>query len=133
MINRVLGGRYRIIREVASGATGVVWRAVDLCCGEPVAVKTLRPRAAGRPDLVAAFVAETELVAGLDHPCLVRPRDVLGQGPERALVMELVEGRTCGGGCTAPGRSHRRSRPRCRHNSPVRWPTCTSGRSCTAT
>ncbi|AVT36984.1 hypothetical protein C6W10_11485 [Plantactinospora sp. BB1] len=92
VINHVLSGRYRIVREVASGATGVVWRAVDLRGGEPVAVKTLRPRAAGRPDLVAAFVAETELVAGLDHPCLVRPRDVLGQGPERALVMELVEG-----------------------------------------
>ncbi|MFY1690257.1 protein kinase domain-containing protein [Plantactinospora sp. WMMB782] len=92
MVDRVLVGRYRLVREVASGATGIVWRAVDLRDGAPVAVKMLRPHAATRPDLVAAFVTETELVAGLRHPCLVRARDVLGQGRERALVMELVEG-----------------------------------------
>ncbi|MGX7670234.1 protein kinase domain-containing protein [Plantactinospora sp. DSM 117369] len=91
-MDRVLYGRYRLRREVASGATGVVWRAVDLRDGEPVAVKLLRPLAATRPDLVAAFAAETEIVVGLDHPCLVRPRDVLGHGRDRALVMELVEG-----------------------------------------
>ncbi|MDG4784886.1 serine/threonine-protein kinase [Micromonospora sp. WMMD1102] len=91
-MDRVLAGRYRLVREVASGATGIVWRAVDLRDGVPVAVKMLRPHAATRPDLVAAFVTETQLVAGLHHPCLVPARDVLGQGRERALVMELVEG-----------------------------------------
>ncbi|MEO3926054.1 protein kinase [Micromonosporaceae bacterium B7E4] len=91
-MDRVLYDRYRLTREVATGATGVVWRAVDLRDGEPVAVKMLRPLAASRPDLVAAFVAETEIVVGLDHPCLVRPRDVLGHGRDRVLVMELVEG-----------------------------------------
>ncbi|MFY1668487.1 serine/threonine-protein kinase [Plantactinospora sp. WMMB334] len=92
MINCVLGGRYRLLREIAYGATGTVWRAVDLRGGESVAVKMLRPQAAARPDLVAAFAVETEIVAGLDHPCLVRARGVLGNGRERALVMELVEG-----------------------------------------
>ncbi|MDW5329912.1 protein kinase domain-containing protein [Plantactinospora sp. KLBMP9567] len=91
-MDSVLYDRYRLTREVAAGATGVVWRAVDLRDGEPVAVKMLRPLAASRPDLVAAFVAETEIVVGLDHPCLVRPRDVLGDGRDRVLVMELVEG-----------------------------------------
>ncbi|MBE1487335.1 serine/threonine-protein kinase [Plantactinospora soyae] len=91
-MDRVLGGRYRLVREVAYGAIGIVWRGVDLCDGEPVAVKMLRPEAAVRPDLVAGFQAETEVVASLDHPGLVRSRDVLGQGRERALVMELIEG-----------------------------------------
>ncbi|MFC6014606.1 serine/threonine-protein kinase [Plantactinospora solaniradicis] len=91
-MDRVLGGRYRLVREVAYGAIGIVWRGVDLCDGQPVAIKMLRPEAAVRPDLVAGFQAETDVVAGLDHPCLVRPRDVLGQGRERALVMELIEG-----------------------------------------
>ncbi|MBF9129298.1 serine/threonine protein kinase [Plantactinospora sp. S1510] len=91
-MDRVLGGRYRLVREVAYGATGIVWRGVDLYDGRPVAVKMLRPEAALRPDLVAGFEAETDVVASLDHPALVRHRDVVGQGRERALVMELVEG-----------------------------------------
>jgi serine/threonine-protein kinase len=91
-MDRVLGGRYRLVREVAYGAIGIVWRGVDLRDGQPVAVKVLRPEVAVRPDLVADFRVETDLVAGLDHPCLVRHRDVVGQGRERALVMELIEG-----------------------------------------
>ncbi|MGI5213916.1 protein kinase domain-containing protein [Plantactinospora sp. CA-290183] len=88
----VLGGRYELQREIACGALGVVWRAVDVSDQEPVAVKMLRAEAAARPDLVAAFAAETRLVAGLDHPGLVRARDVVGEGRQRALVMDLVEG-----------------------------------------
>lgn len=91
-MDRVLGGRYRLTREVAYGATGIVWRAVDMRSGEPVAVKMLRPGAASRPELVAAFAAETDLLAGLDHPCLVRLREVLGQAWARVLVMDPIEG-----------------------------------------
>ncbi|GIG86088.1 serine/threonine-protein kinase [Plantactinospora endophytica] len=91
-MDRVLGDRYRLTREVARGATGMVWQAVDLRDGRPVAVKMLRPQAATRPDVLAAFAAETEILAGLDHPCVVRAIEVLGQGWDRALVMELVAG-----------------------------------------
>src|SRR5215468_2051989 len=53
-----LAGRYRLDELVASGATGQVWRALDLLMERNVAVKLLRPDAAGDPDARARFRAE---------------------------------------------------------------------------
>jgi hypothetical protein len=89
----MLAGRYRLIEEIARGAIGTVWRAVDTLTGEPVAVKQLRPEAAAQPELVEAFLVEAEILGGLDHPSVIRVRDFIDrEGGARALVMELVEG-----------------------------------------
>ncbi|MEE6257293.1 serine/threonine-protein kinase [Plantactinospora sonchi] len=97
-MDRVLDGRYELQRKIGHGINGVVWRAVDLTDRTTVAVTVLR--AVDRPDelpgRVAAFTAETDLVASLDHPCLVRVLDVRGEGAHRALVTELVEGTDLG-------------------------------------
>ncbi|MEV0605225.1 serine/threonine-protein kinase [Polymorphospora rubra] len=98
-MDTLLDGRYRLEREIARGAIGAVWRAVDTRDGTAVAVKLLRPEAAEQPDLVEAFIAEAELLALLDHPSVVRRRDFVdasagddGDAGELALVMDLVEG-----------------------------------------
>jgi len=88
----MLAGRYRLIEEIARGAVGTVWRAVDVATDEPVAVKQLRREAAGQPELVEAFLSEAEILAKLDHPSVVRLRDFIDSDGERALVMELVDG-----------------------------------------
>jgi serine/threonine-protein kinase len=89
----LLNGRYRLDAEIARGAIGVVWRGLDVRDGAPVAVKILRPEGAATPELAAGFLAEAEILAGLDHPSVVRVRDlVLGTGAP-AVVMELVDGR----------------------------------------
>jgi serine/threonine-protein kinase len=91
-MNTVLEGRYRLDGEIARGAIGEVWRAHDTVTGETVAVKLLRPEAAGEADLIAAFIAEAEILADLDHPGVVRPRDfVTGDGGRYALVLDLIE------------------------------------------
>jgi len=92
-MDRVLAERYRLTAEIARGAIGQVWRAVDEYTGDPVAVKLLRAQAAAQPELVAAFLTEAELLAQLDHPSIIRVRDlVLAADREYALVMELVDG-----------------------------------------
>jgi Protein kinase domain len=85
-------GRYRLIEEIARGAIGTVWRALDTTTDEPVAVKQLRPEATDQPELVAAFLTEAEILAELDHPSVVRLRDFVDADGELALVMELVDG-----------------------------------------
>jgi hypothetical protein len=91
-MDALLDGRYRLEGEIARGAIGAVWRAVDTATGEPVAVKLLRPEAADQPELVLGFRAEAELLAEIDHPSIVRPREYVERPGARAIVMDLVEG-----------------------------------------
>ncbi len=87
-----LAGRYQFEAEIARGAAGVVHRARDLVGGEMVAVKVLHTESAAEPTMAAAFLDEAEVLSELDHPGIVRPRDLIINGDLMALVMELVEG-----------------------------------------
>ncbi|GAA1878377.1 serine/threonine-protein kinase [Asanoa iriomotensis] len=84
--------RYERGEEIARGAVGAVWRAVDRQTGEPVAVKVLRPEAAAEPELVAGFAAEAEILAALDHPGIVGLRGTTMVDGAPGLVLDLVEG-----------------------------------------
>ncbi|MFC0529217.1 serine/threonine-protein kinase [Phytohabitans kaempferiae] len=88
----LLDGRYRLEGEIAQGAIGAVWRAVDTVTGGPVAVKMLRPEAAEQPELVRCFRAEFGLLAAVQHPSVVRPHRFVETDGPLAIVMELVDG-----------------------------------------
>src|SRR5213078_3684902 len=85
-------GRYELEAEIAKGAIGTVWRGRDAVTGRRVAVKQLRPEAAGQPELVEAFLAEWRILADLNHPCVVRARELVRGGDTYALVLDLVNG-----------------------------------------
>src|SRR3954466_7411253 len=82
---------YTLQELLGRGGSGEVWRAVPRSGGAPVAVKVLVAGAPGRQAREAALLAE------LDHPHLVRLRDVVHQ-PRRgsqarvALVLDLLPG-----------------------------------------
>ena len=89
-----LAGRFRLDAPVASGGAGQVWRAVDLVLGRTVAIKMLRPDAAGDPEARARFHAEACNASRLSHPGVAQVYDFGEDGsPDRPfLVMELVDG-----------------------------------------
>ncbi|MER7002404.1 protein kinase [Dactylosporangium sp. NPDC000555] len=88
----VLGKRYRLESEVARGAIGAVWRAYDTQVNEWVAVKVLRPEAAEVPELKDGFLGEAELLAGLEHPSVIRVRNLVTDKNALAIAMDLVTG-----------------------------------------
>jgi eukaryotic-like serine/threonine-protein kinase len=85
-------GRYLLEERIARGGSADVWRAHDEELDRRVAVKLLHSHLV--PDELARLrlAAEGRLVASLDHPSIVKVYDVLAEGDNPALVMELIEG-----------------------------------------
>src|SRR6188474_3782686 len=84
--------RYRLLEQLGRGGMGVVWRARDERLGRDVALKVLHSWVADDPDLRERFDREASALARLEHPNVVRLYDVLEDGGQTVLVMELVEG-----------------------------------------
>jgi serine/threonine-protein kinase len=88
------GSRYRLVRELGRGATGVVYLARDLELERDVAIKLLHPHlaAADRADALARFFDEARTTASLRHPNIVAVLDLDERA--RRIVMELAAGGT---------------------------------------
>jgi serine/threonine-protein kinase len=87
---RKIGSRYTANQILGRGSAGTVW------LGEgpegPVAIKLLREDLASDQELVGRFVQERTALLGLDHPHVVAVRDMVVDGNDLALVMDLVRG-----------------------------------------
>lgn len=91
---RVLGGRYRLVREIARGGMGTVWEADDPLLARHVAVKTLDPMI-GRDETVRArFRREAVTAAAVTHQNIVGTYDTGEDDGVAYIVMELVHGIT---------------------------------------
>jgi|GEM_PF-1142782 len=88
------GARYRLVRELGRGATGVVYLARDTELEREVAVKLLHPHlaAAAQAAACARFFDEARVAASLRHPNIVAILDI-DEGARR-IVMELAGGGT---------------------------------------
>ncbi len=84
----LLADRFLLDAQVAAGAMGEVWRAIDQVSGTTVAVKLLRAT-----HLADRFILEASLLADLVHPAIVR-YVAHGRTPagEHYLAMEWLEG-----------------------------------------
>jgi serine/threonine protein kinase len=91
-----LVGRYELQELLGRGATGAVWRAVDTKWpndrSRDVAVKRLSvPESESDRERLQR---EANALAKLDHPNVIRVRDVLDDGAGIALVLDLADAGT---------------------------------------
>ncbi|MGG7573517.1 serine/threonine-protein kinase [Streptomyces sirii] len=87
---RKIGSRYTAHQILGRGSAGTVW------LGEgpegAVAIKLLREDLASDQELVGRFVQERAALLGLEDPHVVGVRDLVVDGNDLALVMNLVRG-----------------------------------------
>jgi serine/threonine protein kinase len=84
--------KYRIVRELGSGAMGAVYEAVDTLTERPVAMKVLRAELARQPELIDRFRSEAVTLARLNHPNIAILYDFFLEKEEYYMAMEFVRG-----------------------------------------
>ena len=91
-IGRVLGGRYRLLAPVGTGASATVFVADDVQLQRRVAVKTLHPSLAEDPAFLRRFRAEAQAAAALGHPNIMAVYDWGQDEATPYLVLEYLAG-----------------------------------------
>src|SRR5262249_12444212 len=101
----VAAGQYRIARRMGSGATGVIYEAVRISDGLPVAIKLLRAAAAHEAVASDRLRREAEALGLAWHPNVVEVIDH-GRLPDGTayLVMELLHGESLAARLRTQGR-----------------------------
>jgi serine/threonine protein kinase len=87
-----LAEEYEVERELGRGGMGVVFKAVEIELGRPVALKVLPP-GLGQGAAAERFRREARLAAALDHPSIIPIYRVGRVAGTYYFAMKLVEGR----------------------------------------
>src|SRR5215510_8054659 len=91
-IGRVLGGRYRLVAAVGTGASATVYQADDVQLRRRVAVKVLHPSLAEDSAFLRRFQAEAQAAAALSHPNIMAVFDWGADERAPYLVLEYLGG-----------------------------------------
>jgi eukaryotic-like serine/threonine-protein kinase len=90
----VIGGRYRLVRQLAAGGMGTVWEGWDERLQRPVAVKQLHLHSGLSKETAEVAVQramrEARLTARLHHPNAVQVFDVVDHDGQPCLIMQYV-------------------------------------------
>jgi beta-lactam-binding protein with PASTA domain/tRNA A-37 threonylcarbamoyl transferase component Bud32 len=91
-IGRVLGGRYRLLAPIGTGASAHVYLADDVKLRRRVAVKILHPALADDEGFLRRFRAEAHAAAGLNHANVMAVYDWGEEADGPYLVCEFLGG-----------------------------------------
>jgi serine/threonine protein kinase len=98
VVGRRIAGRYELGEQLGEGGVGIVWRATDALLGRQVAIKEVElppaVRDKQRAALRARVIREARAAARLSHPGAVTLFDVVQDGGQDYIVMELVDAPT---------------------------------------
>lgn len=94
-LGTLLAGRYELVAELARGAMGDVFAALDRVEGSKAAVKVLRAEYLADESMRRRFRREGAVLKALDHPAIVRLLELgVDDAGQVFLVTEYVEGET---------------------------------------
>ena len=85
--------QYSINTRIGEGGMGIVYDGRDNWDGSRVALKAIHGLAAAEDLVRARFLREARVLSSLNHPNIVRIREILTHASQPVIVMEFVEGR----------------------------------------
>jgi hypothetical protein len=95
---RLIAGRYALLREIGRGGMGIVWLAEDRTIGRHVAIKELHLPDDVAPEEKNVFeervLREARAAGRLNDPGVVTVYDVLREHDKTFIVMELIQATT---------------------------------------
>jgi serine/threonine protein kinase/FixJ family two-component response regulator len=95
LANKIVGGKYKVLRPIASGGMGTVWEGLHTTLGTRVAIKFIRPEYTKDTDSMSRFETEARVMARLQSRYAVHVYDYgVTPGGLPYLVMEYLEGRS---------------------------------------
>ncbi|HEY5938738.1 MAG TPA: serine/threonine-protein kinase [Kofleriaceae bacterium] len=92
-VGQTVAGGHRIERLLGRGGVGAVYEAVHVETSTRRAIKMLLPDLANAAEVAERFKREAMAARLLDHPNIVEVIDLVAEGPDLYLVMELLSGR----------------------------------------
>lgn len=85
--------RYEILQVIGEGGMSTVYKAFDTILKETVAIKTLHKEFALQDRIKNRFVNEAKICLTLNHPNIIRVRDINIHENTYYIVMEFIEGK----------------------------------------
>lgn len=85
--------KYEIKGHIGQGGMGVVYKAIDLLLGRPVAIKFLKGKSGISQMEMSRFQQEAKAIASLDHTNIIRVHEMsVTEDGDPYFVLEYVEG-----------------------------------------
>ena len=99
-VGQAFGARYHVIKVLGVGGMGAVYQVWDAELAQGVALKVIRPEAAGDPlaarEMERRFKQELVLARQVSHPNVVRNHDLGSDGDSIFITMDFVDGLSLG-------------------------------------
>jgi tRNA A-37 threonylcarbamoyl transferase component Bud32 len=92
VIGRIIGGNFRVLKLIGTGAMGHVFQAEQLSLGKMVALKLLRRELQADEKLTKRFELEAKNASSLDHPNSIQIIDFGRDDDLLYIAMELLPG-----------------------------------------
>jgi len=93
MVSKIVGP-YKIVKKIAFGGMGVVYKGIHTKLEQVVAIKVLSPQFSSNQNMKSKFLSEAKIQAQLSHPNVVNIMNYIEDDDETYLIMEYIDGET---------------------------------------